>query len=399
MPRVLRIINRFNLGGPTYNAALLTKHLSPDYETLLIGGEAEKSEESSSFILDELGIEGKIIDEMQRDLGFANDRTAYRKIKRIIKDYKPDIIHTHASKAGAIGRAAGIAYGKAKMVHTFHGHVFHSYFGTIKTNFYKNIERTLALKTDKIIAISNRQKIELWKKHRICSADRIAVIPLGFELDKFQQDQEEKRKIFRQKFKLKDDEVAIGIIGRLAPIKNHSLFIDAFHQLQQQTRQKVRAFIIGDGEEAEFLKSYTKDLNIIFSNGQENFDHHTQLHFTSWIKNIDEVNAGLDIIALSSNNEGTPVSLIEAQAAGKPIVSTKVGGISNIVKTNKTAFLVPAEDRKQFTQELLKLTNNKQLRDKMGANGWQFVNKKFHYKRLVSDIRNLYNELLEIKQA
>ena len=118
MPRVLRIINRFNLGGPTYNAALLTKYLSPEYETLLIGGEAERSEESSEFILDQLGIEGRIIDEMQRDLGFANDRTAYRKIKQIIKDYKPDIIHTHASKAGAIGRAAGIAYGKAKMVHT-----------------------------------------------------------------------------------------------------------------------------------------------------------------------------------------------------------------------------------------------------------------------------------------
>jgi len=397
MPRVLRIINRFNLGGPTYNAALLTKHLSPDFETLLIGGEAEESEESSEFILDQLGIEGKIIDEMQRDLGFANDRTAYRKIKQIIKDYKPDIIHTHASKAGAIGRAAGIAYGKAKMVHTFHGHVFHSYFGTIKTNFYKNIERTLALKTDKIIAISNRQKIELWKKHRICSADRIAVIPLGFELEKFQQNQEEKRKVFRQKFKLEDDEIAIGVIGRLAPIKNHSLFIDALQQLQQQTTQKVRAFIIGDGEEAEHLKSYAKDLNIIFANDQENFDRNTQLHFTSWIKNIDEVNAGLDIIALSSNNEGTPVSLIEAQAAGKPIVSTKVGGISNIVKTNKTALLVPAGDRNQFTKELLKLTEDKQLRESMGGYGWQFVNKKFHYKRLVDDIRKLYDELLEKK--
>lgn len=397
MPRVLRIINRFNLGGPTYNAALLTKYLSPEYETLLIGGEAEDSEESSQFILDQLGIEGKIIDEMQRDLGFANDRTAYRKIKQIIKDYKPDIIHTHASKAGAIGRAAGIAYGKARMVHTFHGHVFHSYFGTIKTNFYKNIERTLALKTDKIIAISNRQKIELWKKHRICSADRIAVIPLGFELEKFQQNQEEKRIVFRQKFNLEDDEVAIGIIGRLAPIKNHSLFIDAFHQLQQQTSQKVRAFIIGDGEEAEHLKTYAKDLNIIFSNGQENFNENTQLHFTSWIKNIDEVNAGLDIIALSSNNEGTPVSLIEAQAAGKPIVSTKVGGISNIVKTNKTALLVPAGDRNQFTKELLKLTEDKQLRKRMGGHGWQFVNKKFHYKRLVDDIRKLYDELLEKK--
>lgn len=393
MPKVLRIINRFNLGGPTYNAALLTKYLSPKYETLLIGGAAEESEESSQHILDDLGIEGMIIDKMQRDIGFKNDRTTYRKIKKIIQEFKPDLIHTHASKAGAVGRAAGIAYGKAKMVHTFHGHVFHSYFSSVKTNFYKNVERSLALKTDKIIAISSRQKIELWKKYRICQADKIEMIPLGFELDKFQENKAEKRAKFRHQFMLDEDEIAIGIIGRLAPIKNHRMFINAFNDLQNKSNQKVRAFIVGDGEEREALKKYATDLSIDFENGSD-IKRKAPLHFTSWIKNIDEVNAGLDIVTLSSNNEGTPVSLIEAQAAGKAIVSTKVGGVSNIVKPNRTAILVQAGDSKSFSEELLRLTDNKALREEMGAKGWEFVNKKFHYKRLVDDVGMLYDELL-----
>jgi len=215
MPKVLRIINRFNLGGPTFNAALLTKYMAPEFETLLIGGKEESSEESSQYILDNLNINAQLVDELQRDIGFANDRQAYKEIKKIIKEYQPDIIHTHASKAGAIGRSAGIAYGKAKMVHTFHGHVFHSYFGKLKTNVYKNIERALALRTDKIVAISQRQKLELSKRYKICSADKIEVIPLGFELEKFQDNILEKRASFREKYNISDDEIAIGIIGRL----------------------------------------------------------------------------------------------------------------------------------------------------------------------------------------
>ena len=156
MPKVLRIINRLNLGGPTFNAALLTKYMNPKYETMLIGGKEDKSEESSKFILENLGISGILIEDMHRDLGLKNDRKAFLKIKQIIKEFKPDIIHTHASKAGALGRIASLANGNAKLVHTFHGHVFHSYFGSLKTSFYKNIERALALKTDKIIAISER---------------------------------------------------------------------------------------------------------------------------------------------------------------------------------------------------------------------------------------------------
>tara|TARA_B100001109_G_scaffold255735_1_gene260429 strand:+ start:2814 stop:4004 length:1191 start_codon:yes stop_codon:yes gene_type:complete len=396
MPKVLRIINRFNLGGPTFNAALLTKYMQPKYDTLLIGGKEQESEESSKHILDDLNIEAQQIAEMQRDLGIKNDRSAYKKILNIIKDFKPDIIHTHASKAGAIGRSAGIAYGKAKMVHTFHGHVFHSYFGPVKTSFYKNIERALALKTDKIVAISSRQKIELSRKYRICSDDKIEVIPLGFDLSKFHEDRESKRKDFRATYQLSDDEIAIGIIGRLVPIKNHKLFLQAFANIEQRSGKKVRAFIVGDGIESQNLKSFSQDLGLTYTNGQNPPVPNAKVHFTSWIKNVDWVNAGLDIIALSSLNEGTPVSLIEAQASCKPIITTKVGGVTNVVKPNKTAMVVENDNTNEFTDKLMRLVENESLRTEMGNSGWEYVSEQFHYNRLVRDMTALYDDLLEI---
>jgi glycosyltransferase involved in cell wall biosynthesis len=395
VPKVLRIINRFNLGGPTFNAAILTRYLAPKYETLLIGGKEEASEKSSSFILDQFGVEGKIVEEMQRKVGFLNDRDAYKTVKGIIKDFKPDIIHTHASKAGALGRSAGIAYGKAKLVHTFHGHVFHSYFGRIKTGIYKNIERALALKTDKIIAISERQKLELVKKYRITTADKVEVIPLGFELEKFSTDQDAKREQFRKNFNLDEDEIAVGVIGRLAPVKNHKLFLDALQVAKNGTTKKIRAFIIGDGEERENLKEYATLLGLAYLNGDFSGKEKPDVQFTSWIKEIDIATAGLDIIALTSHNEGTPVSLIEAQAAGKPIISTKVGGVIDTVIPNQTALLVKANDSRRYSKALLKLIENENYRQKLSQQGIAYANEKYHFSRLVSDMDKLYTSLLE----
>lgn len=395
MAKVLRIINRFNLGGPTFNAALLTKYMAPEFETLLVGGKEQESEKSSQHILDQLDIDAHLVDEMQRDIGFKNDREAYKEIKKIIKDFKPDIIHTHASKAGAIGRSAGIAYGKAKMVHTFHGHVFHSYFGNLKTNLYKNIERALALKTDKIVAISSRQKIELSKKYRICPEDKIEIIPLGFDLQKFNCNRESKRASFRKKYNVEDDEIAIGIIGRLVPIKNHRLFLESIKELKENSSKRIRAFIVGDGEERENLKQYSSDLGLDFLNGEFKDGMRATVHFTSWIEEVDWVNAGLDIVALSSFNEGTPVSLIEAQASGTPIVSTNVGGVCNIVKSNETALLVQKNKNNDFYNKLCSLVENDSLREQMGKKGWEFVHEQFHYNRLVKDMSQLYNSLLQ----
>src|ERR1035437_9909437 len=160
MPKILRIINRFNLGGPAYNVAYLTKYLSPEFETLLIGGEKESDEESSLFIFKEMGIEPLVLSEMNRSINFLNDVRAYYRIKKIIKEFKPDIIHTHAAKAGALGRLAAFSCKVPIIVHTFHGHIFHSYFGRLKTTIFKNVERFLAKKSSVIIANSKKQKQE-----------------------------------------------------------------------------------------------------------------------------------------------------------------------------------------------------------------------------------------------
>ncbi len=392
--KVLRIINRFNLGGPTYNVAYLTKYLSPEFETLLIGGAKDDSEESSDFILDNLGLKPVIIDEMKRKLSFKNDYIAYKKIKRIIEEFKPDIVHTHASKAGTLGRLAAKSCGVKVLVHTFHGHVFHSYFGKLTTSFYKNIERYLARHTSAIIAISEIQKMELVQEHRICSSEKVSVIPLGFDLTKFQTNQEEKRILFRTKYDLDEDEIAISIIGRVVPVKNHILFLEGLKIVSQKSTLRIRAFIVGDGEERKKIESKASELKIPFVREGERYEKKL-LTFTSWIKEVDIVLAGSDIIALTSFNEGTPVSLIEAQAANKPIVSTNVGGIENVVIPDKTALLCESYNVEQFSNQLLKLIESPELRSDMGQLGWEHVKKKYHYERLVNDVENLYRRLLK----
>ncbi|MCW8896800.1 MAG: glycosyltransferase [Flavobacteriales bacterium] len=392
--KILRIINRFNLGGPTFNAAYLTKYIGDEFETLLIGGEKDETEASSTFILDSLGLTPTIIPEMKREIGFKEDKIAYKKLKDIIKEFQPDIVHTHASKAGTLGRMAAYKCKVPVIVHTFHGHVFHSYFGKTKTVFYKNIERYLAKKSTKIIAISDIQKNELTQQHKICKKNKVAVVPLGFDLSRFQEGYESKRNDFRKHYLLEEDEIAIGIIGRLVPIKNHTLFLESINQILKKTTKKVRVFIIGDGEEKENLTQYCKELKLDFTEFNKQKKKAT-ITFTSWVKNVDWANAGLDIIALSSLNEGTPVSLIEAQAANNPIVTTNVGGVENVVLKDKTGFIVSSGNVGFFAEALLKLVDNNILRKEMGEKGWEFVKEKFHYERLVNDMRQLYFSLLE----
>ena len=385
MKKILRIINRFNLGGPTYNAAYLTKYLEGEYETLLIGGNHEKSEKSSMHILEDLGIKPIIIPEMQRSINPLLDRIALKKIKEIIEDFKPDIIHTHAAKAGALGRKAAYNAGVKQIYHTFHGHIFHSYFSKIKTNIYKKIERDLAKKTTKIIAISPIQKEELSKVHKICKPEKIEVIPLGFDLSKFYKNKEAKREKFRKKWRIKDSEVAIGIIGRLVPIKNHLFFIKAINQVLSSCSIPIRFFIVGDGEEKENIIEYINEFKIDYS-----IDHKVAtIQLTSWIKEIDEVNAGMDIICLCSLNEGTPVSLIEAQASGKPIVTTRTGGIENIVIENKTALISEINNLNLFVENLLTFINSKEKRKQFTKLGVE-KSKEFDYKILIKNIKRLY---------
>jgi glycosyltransferase involved in cell wall biosynthesis len=392
VPRVLRIINRLNLGGPTFNVALLTKYLPAEYETLLVAGAKQRSEESSDFIVRELGLNYVLLQGMKRSINPFQDLFTYFKLRKIIRDFKPDIVHTHAAKAGTLGRLAALHEKVPVIVHTFHGHVFHSYFKKWKTRIFISIERYLARKTSGIIAISEKQKLELSRTYKITSADRIKVIPLGFDLSRFQEDIPEKRKSFREKYFLEEDEIAIGIIGRLVPVKNHSLFLHSAARAIQLSGKKLRFFIIGDGEERKSLLSQCEHLKLDHVYFQKE-PRKSGITFCGWIRAVDKAIAGLDIITLTSFNEGTPVSLIEAQAGNKPIVSTRVGGIENIVVPGKTALLVESFTEEDFTSSLLKLTEDDNFRKEISSAGWELVKERFHYTRLVKEMADYYQNL------
>ena len=387
MPKILRIINRFNIGGITYNVSYLSKYLDAHYETLLVGGPEEEGEDSSLFIPNSLGLKPIVLKQFQREINLKKDYEAYKEIKKIIKDFKPDIVHTHASKAGAIGRLAASSCGVPIIIHTFHGHVFHSYFGKFKTNVYKLIERYLAKKSTAIIAISEIQKHELSEIFKIAPKNKIHVIPLGFDLIKFTLNKENNRKEFRLKYNLSENQVAIGIIGRLAPIKNHNLFIEAISFLKQKNDLNFKAFIIGDGETKEQIKDSCILNNITFS---EEAKADVDLIFTSWITNVEFALHGLDIVALTSLNEGTPVSIIEAQAAGKFVVSTNVGGIKDVLHPN-CGLLSEINDKSTFFNNLLIAAK---MERKIHEDGIEWAISKFSYKRLVNDMMILYSKLL-----
>ncbi len=394
MYRILRIINRFNLGGPSYNVAYLTRFLAPEFETMLVGGEKDDTEASSDFIFQRYGITPTVLPGMKRSILPYNDLMAYRKIKQLIKTLKPHIVHTHASKAGFLGRMAAFSCGVPVTVHTFHGHIFHSYFGSWQTSLYKNIEQYLASRTTALIALSEKQKEELSSINHIAPAHKFHVIPLGFDLDRFNTDQPVKRKQFRTRYGFAENEVVIGIIGRLVPVKNHDLFLEAFRKAKDKSGAPLRACIVGDGELRLHLADKCKALHLSYSM-PENENPSADVVFTSWIKEVDIALAGLDILALSSLNEGTPVSLIEAQAAGKPIVSTRTGGIENVVIPDVTALLSAPNNMQALADNLYRLASDRQLRTALSAQGMKFVNERFNYKILVENTRKLYMELLE----
>ncbi|RPD45540.1 glycosyltransferase [Paracnuella aquatica] len=398
MPRVLRILNRLAVGGPVLNATYLTRYLAPEFETLLVVGERENHEQSAEYLTEKLGIGYHTIPGMGRSISPTSDFGAYRQLKKLIRDFKPDIVHTHAAKPGALGRLAASALNVPVIVHTFHGHVFHSYFNSLKTNFYINTERYLARRTDAIITISDQQKRELVEDFAIAPANKFHLIRLGLDLERFEVGQEEKRRKFRSEFGVADDEIAIGIIGRLVPIKNHDLFINALAHVLGNTGRKVKAFIIGDGETRSRLESLATERGILFSQHTDS-SHPHPLVFTSWRKDVDAIMAGLDIVTLTSFNEGTPVSLIEAQAASKPIVSTRVGGIGDIVLEGKTALLSDINDDPSFYNNLLSLVNNDNLRQRLGYEGADFVRERFGYQRLMHEMSGLYHKLLDKKRS
>ena len=393
--KVLRIIARLNIGGPARNAVLLTEGFS---NTVLVCGEVNENEGNMSYLAKEKGIEPIIVPELSRELSFINDWRALWKIYRIICKEKPDIIHTHTAKAGTLGRLSGILYNvthfsfklkadSCKLVHTFHGHILHSYFGTVKTFFFICIEKILALFTDKIIAVSASLKKELIERFRIAPKKKFSVIELGFELDE----------LLKMPLKQNFDCINIGIVGRLTAIKNHKMLFRVANCLNKKMGQSqkngtvpifcLKFIIIGDGELREVLQDYARELNI-----------EDRIEFKGWVRDLCSIYKELDIVVLTSLNEGTPVSIIEAMAAGRPVVATEVGGVSDIIEDGKSGYLIASNDEENFAGKLQDLISDSSKRERFGVYAREIVKNRFSKERLINDIDKLYNTLLDFRK-
>ncbi len=394
--KVLRIHNRIHLGGPIYNVAYLSKYMAPEFETKLLLGPVLPDEVSAEHLLKELDLEYTILPDMRRSVNPFLDIKSFFKVRKIIKEFKPDIVHTHTAKAGAVGRLAAWSCGVPIIIHTFHGHVFHSYFSKPMSWAVKIFERFLARLSTVIVTISEVQKDEIGSKYKIAKLSKIRVIPLGLDLDKFTINPMEKRQKFRSQYGLQENETAMALIGRFAPIKNHLLLFEAIKLIKDnhpERFEKLIIFLVGDGELKEGFQEKLNSYAIPFSEKARNFTG-GGIVFTSWIKQVDEVMAGFDVVVLTSHNEGTPLSLIESQAAGVPVISTRVGGVENVVLQNKTGIIVPAGNATALAEAIILLIDIPAERITMGEAGKVWAHSKYSFRRLVSDMRKLYeNEL------
>ncbi len=382
--KIIRIIARLNVGGPAIHTILLTQALNNEYyRSILVTGRAGSDEKEMGYLAREKGVEQVVIPELGRKIDPVKDIAALWKIYSIIRREKPDIVHTHTAKAGTLGRAAAILAGVPVRIHTFHGHIFESYFNSFSAGAFLFIERFLALFSKYIVVISRAQKEEIVGKYKIAKDKKVRVIPLGLELDKLSLIASRSGR-FRGELHIGNDCILIGIIGRLVPVKNHRMFLDACKKLSDISGGRdIKCVVVGDGEERAGLEGYAEKIGI-----------REKVAFTGWKEEMADVYADLDIVALTSLNEGTPVALIEALAAGRPVVSTDVGGVKDVVEDGINGYLTASGDAPGFAKRLLKLAEDRNKRDEFGRNGRRKVLQKYSKERLVNDIKALYEEAL-----
>jgi glycosyltransferase involved in cell wall biosynthesis len=407
--RILRIIARLNVGGPAIQAISLTSELSSDnYQSMLVCGNVSSYEGDMAYLAAERGVQPLAVPELGREISMVNDWKAFLALRKIIKRFKPHIIHTHTAKAGTLGRLAALSVNlsfraktRIRVVHTFHGHIFHSYFNLLKTFIFIQIERLLAKFTDRIVAISELQKKDICDRFRVAKRDKVSVIQLGFDLSGF-NDCEKYRKIVRQKYlayELKET-FLVGAIGRLTLVKNHSLLLNALKCINDQGKgDSFKFLIVGDGELRTDLINEALDLGV-----------RDKVIFVGWQRDIPPIYGALDAVVITSKNEGTPVTLIEAMASGKPIVATDVGGVRDLLGGSKrethgafevarNGILVPPGDAKTFADALLFIQENREICARMVSNSKDFAVEQYSIKRLLDDIKSLYDDLMETESA
>ena len=377
----MRIVARLNVGGPTIHTALLTQGLEDGtFHSRLVTGTVGAQEGDMSYVARDMGVEPTVIPEIGRELSWKSDLVAFWKLLQLIRSFRPRIVHTHTAKAGAIGRSAAILAGVPIRVHTYHGHVLRGYFSPLKTRVFIWIERLLGLFTQRVVAISELQRDELCDVYRVVPRRRCEVIPLGFDLRPFAV-AERRRGELRRELGIPADRPLIGIVGRVVPIKNHAMFFDMARRVLAV--RDAGFVIVGDGELRADLERMVRELGLA-----------DRTVFLGWRRDLDVIYADLDLVALTSINEGTPVAVIEAMAAARPVVATRVGGVADVVGHEETGCLVASGDSAAFARETLRLLGDPGLRERFGREGRARALARYGSERLVADVRGLYSKLL-----
>lgn len=386
--RVARVIARLNIGGPAIHVALLTAGLPADrFETTLITGTTGRNEGDMSGYARSLGVKPVVLPRLGRDISPLSDLIVTVQLWRLFRRERPAIVHTHTAKAGLVGRLAAWLARVPVVVHTFHGHVLHGYFGRILSRAFLAVERFLGRRTDAVVTVSPGQRHEL-VEYAIAPADRLHVVRLGFDLTPFDAPP---RGRFREYAGIAPDIPLVGIVARLTAVKNHELFLEAADLLLGRVPD-ARFAVVGDGELRKAVEERAARLGLA-----------ERVAFTGWYEPIAEVYADLDVCAISSLNEGTPVTLIEAMATGTPVVGTAVGGVPDVVEDGVTGRLVPSGDAGALAYAMaLALAGegpDREATREMAARARERVRETYTAERLVRDITALYERLLSEKRV
>jgi glycosyltransferase involved in cell wall biosynthesis len=383
--RILRVIARLNMGGPALHVAYLTEGLERrGYDTTLVSGSLARGEDSMAFVADARGVEVVRIDELGREISPLRDLMATIRLARLIRKERPQILHTHTAKAGTVGRvAARLAASRRPpiVVHTFHGHVLRGYFGPVRTLFFRWLERWLASGTTVLVAVSPQVRDDLVALG-IAPRERFVVIRLGIELDERVAPERNGRDESRRYLGISGDRFAVGWIGRMTAVKRTDDVLVAFKRLRESGVDAVLC-MVGDGPDRAGLEQRAHELGVA-----------RDTVFVGYQEDVAPFYAAFDALVLPSVNEGTPVSVIEALAAERPVVVTRVGGVPDIVRDGEDGFLVEAGATDDLADRLAQLARDPALRARMGKQGRERVLPRYAVDRLVDDVDRLYRSLL-----
>jgi len=388
--RVVRIITRLNIGGPSIQAIGLTSALEPfGFETRLLHGRLGIGEGDMSYLLPATA-DAASIATLCRPIAPFDDLRSLVRLYRELRTWRPSIVHTHMAKAGLLGRLAAAAYNvtrgsapRARVVHTYHGHVLEGYFGGFTSRVFIALERLLARTSDALIAISPVIRRELAETYHIGRERQYRVVPLGFDLDGFRAINDADRAAARRALNLPVDVPVVATVGRLTAIKQHELFLDTMARVAKQ-HPRVIGIVAGDGERRQELQELAATMSI-----------GGHVRWLGWRRDLATIYGATDVFLLTSRNEGTPVAIIEAMASGVAVVSTDVGGVRDVVNADDVGLLAPSGDGAALAAAITTLLADPARRRTMGDRARQRVLARFGFERLVGDIARLYRELLE----